>query len=231
MIRRSRSIVIGLVASAALVLAACGASDAVVDSATATTRPTPAPGLPAFADEQRLPPNDVGSLRALYDPALEALGVRVTRAELVDTTGNKYVPANDGRHLAIYVEPIADYSDEQYLNGFWNVTALMTQDVFERWADLESYDLCQEPLPAVDDSPEPFPVTQVNISRGAASTIDWQDGDLVDLLVVARTDPDARIVVNRRIRDTPAYVAADAAARTKAAAATTNTSAAAAAAS
>jgi hypothetical protein len=215
---------IGLVASTVLVLAACGTAGTTVDrAATTSTRPAPAAGLPAFADEQRLPPNDVGSLRALYDPALAELGVRVTRAELVDTTGNKYVSSNDGRHLAIYVEPTADYSDEQYLDGLWKVTALMTQDVFERWADLESYDLCQEPLPAVDDSPEPFPVTQVNITRTAAATIDWQNGDLVDLLVVARTDPDVRIVVNRQIRQTPAYAATDAAARTKAASVGTTT--------
>jgi hypothetical protein len=211
----SRRVTAALVAAAALLLAACG-SDTGSSATAPTTLPTPAEGLPAFDAEQKLPPNDVGSLRELYDPALAKLGVRMTRAELIDITNSRYEPSNDGRHLAMYVEPIADYSNEQYVNGFWTVSALITPDVFARWPDLESYDICQEPLPAVDDSPEPFPVTQINITRAAAATIDWQDGDLVDLLTASRTNPDLTIVVNRAIRQSPTYVAADAAARTKA---------------
>ena len=134
----------------------------------------------------------MGSLRELYDPALAKLGVRMTRAELIDITNSRYEPSNDGRHLAMYVEPIADYSNEQYVNGFWTVSALITPDVFARWPELESYDICQEPLPALDDSPEPFPVTQINITRAAAATIDWQDGDLVDLLTASRPIPISR---------------------------------------
>jgi hypothetical protein len=212
----SRRAATALVAAAALAMAACGSN---VDSSTATaptTRPAPAAGLRAFDAEQQLPPNDVGSLRELYDPALAELGVRLTRAELIDITDSRYEPSNDGRHLAMYVEPTGDYSNEQYVNGFWTVSALITPDVFERWPELESYDICQEPLPAVDDRPEPFPVTQINITRGAASTIDWANGDLVDLLAVSRNNPDLTIVVNRDIRSTPTYMAADAAARTKA---------------
>jgi hypothetical protein len=214
---RSRGAIVALVvATAALLLGACGSDTGSSSTTTPTTQPGPADGLPAFDARQQLPPNDVGSLRALYDPALAKLGVRLTRAELIDVTNSLYEPSNDGRHLAMYVEPIADYSSDQYVNGFWTVSALITPDVFARWPELESYDLCQEPLPAVDDSPEPFPVTQINISRAAAESIDWKDGDLVDLLTVARTNPDLRIIVNRQIRETPAYAAADAAAKTKA---------------
>lgn len=212
----SRRTVGVLVVAAALLLAACGSDSGSSSATPQTTLPTPAEGLPAFDPQQQLPPNDVGSLRALYDPALAKLGVRLTRAELIDVTDSRYEPSNEGRHLALYVEPVADYSDDQYVNGFWTVSALMTPDVFARWPQLESYDLCQEPLPAVDNSPEPFPVTQINISRAAADTIDWKDGDLVDLLTVSRTNPDLRIVVNRAIRQNPAYAAADAAAKTKA---------------
>jgi hypothetical protein len=195
-------------------LAACGSSSPSDDTSSGTT-PPPGPGLPEFDREQTLPPNDVGSLRNLYDRALAPLGVRLTRGALVDTSNDRYVPSNTGRHLALYVEPIADYSEEQYLEGFWTVSALITPDVFARWPDLESYDICQEPLPAVNDEPEPFPLTQINLTRAAASRIDWEDGDVVDLLVASRSDPDVKVVVNRDLRENPAYAAADAAARAR----------------
>lgn len=205
------------VVAVALALGACSSSDDTSpDAASATTASGPAAGLPPYDDEQRLPPNDVGSLRRLYDPVLEQLGVRLTRGTLVDTSAGRYVPSNDGRHLALYVEPIGDYTNEQYVEGFWTISALITPDVFARWPDLESYDICQEPLPSVNDDHEPFPITQINITRAAAASIDWEKGDLVDLLAAARNDRDVRVVVNREIRETPAYAAADAAARSKA---------------
>ena len=71
-------------------------------------------------------------------------------------------------------------------------------------------------MPSVDDEPEPFPITQINLTRQAAAEIDWEGGDLVDLLVASRTNPDVRVVVNRDLRQSAPYVAADAAARTKA---------------
>ena len=107
----------------------------------------------------------------------------LTRGALIDISNDQYVPSNDGRHLALYVEPIADYTTEQYVDGFWTISALITPDVFARWPQLESYDICQEPLPSVDDKPEPFPITQINLTRQAAAEIDWEGGDLVDLLV------------------------------------------------
>jgi hypothetical protein len=200
----------------AFTTAACGSDSGSSQEPSPTTSPDPANGLPAFDAEQQLPPNDVGSLRRLYDPVLEPMGLRLTRGALIDTSNDQYTPSNDGTHLALYVEPTGDYTDAQYLDGFWTVTALITPDVFARWSGLESYDICQEPLPSVDDRPEPFPVTQVNITRDAAETVDWANGDLVDLLAVARTDPDTQIVVNREIRKNPAYEAADAAAKARA---------------
>ena len=205
-----------VMAAGLLVLSACGSNGDTSGAVNGTARPQAADGLPAFDAEQRLPPNDVGSLRALYDPVLEPLGVRLTRGALIDTSNDQYVPSNDGRHLALYVEPIADYSTDQYVTGFWTISALITPDVFARWPDLESYDICQEPLPAVNDEPEPFPITQINVTRAAAAAIDWANGDLVDLLAAARADPDTKVVVNREIRQSPAFAAADAAARTKA---------------
>lgn len=215
-----RRTTVAVAATGALLLTACGSS-ANDGQATATTTATPADGLPAFDGEQQLPPNDVGSLRRLYDPVLAPLGVRLTRGALVDTSNDRYEPSNDGRHLALYVEPIGDYSNDQFVAGFWTISALITPDVFARWPELESYDICQEPVPAVDDRPEPFPITQINLTRQAAESIDWQNGDLVDLLVASRANPDVKVIVNRDIRQSASYMAADAAARTKAAAQTT----------
>ena len=221
MTRRARRALIAVMAVGAIVSAGGGADSGTLASTTATPGSAPADGLPAYDAEQHLPPDDVAALRELYDPVLQKLGVHLTRAALIDITGDQYVPSSDGRHLALYVEPTGDYSTEQYVDGFWQISALLTPDVFARWPDLESYDLCQEPLPAVDDRPEPFPVTQINITRDASAAIDWRDGDLVDLLVSARTDPDVQIVVNRDVKQNPSYMAADAAARSKAGLATT----------
>lgn len=227
MTRPRRRHLAALVLSGALVLGACSSGD---DEATGTgasaPAASPADGLPAFDPEQTLPPNDVGSLRALYDPVLARYGVRLTRGALVDTSGGRYTPSNDGRHLALYVEPTGDYTTEQFAEGFWTISALVTPDVFARWPDLESYDICQEPLPSVNDEAEPFPITQLNLTREAAARIDWEDGDLVDLLVATRTDPDVKAVVSREVRQSPAYQAADAAARAKAGGGTTTTAAA-----
>jgi hypothetical protein len=212
-VSRARRPIAALVAVGVLVLASCG------DDSTGTGVPAPvstdqaAPGLPPYDASQQLPPNDVAALRRLYDPVLEPLGVRLTRGALIDTTDNRYQPSNDGRHLALYVEPVGEYSNEQYVDGFWTISALVTPDVFARWPQLESYDICQEPLPSVDDDPEPFPLTQINLTREAAAQVDWQDGDLVDLLVLSRTNDDAKVIVNREIRATPTYQAAEQAAR------------------
>jgi hypothetical protein len=204
--------VAALAAAGVLVLSSCGSDSSSGEASPVSTEPA-AEGLPPFDDAQQLPPNDLGALRRLYDPVLEPLGVRLTRGALIDTSDNRYVPSNDGRHLALYVEPIGEYSKDDYVNGFWNISALVTPDVFARWPQLASYDICQEPLPAVDDKPEPFPLTQINLTREAAEQIDWENGDLVDLLVSSRTNDDVKVIVNREIRATPTYQAADQAAR------------------
>jgi hypothetical protein len=184
---------------------ACG-SDGADPVAAPTTTVEGEAQLAPFDPAQSLPPNDVGSLRELYDPILAPLGLRLTRGALIDLSGGGYEPSNDGRHLALYAEPIApDYSPTQYLDGFWQVSATVTPDVFARWSELESYDICLEPVDSVDDSDEPFPVTQVNLTREAASRIDWQGGELIDLITAGRTDPDVRVVVSRDIRSTPEY--------------------------
>jgi hypothetical protein len=197
-------------AAAALAIAsmatACSSDGAEPDTSSATTVSDEV--LPAFDPAQELPPNDVGSLRRLYDPVLAPLGLRLTRGALIDLAGGGYEPSNTGTHLALYAEPIApDYSPTQYLESFWDVSATITPDVFARWSALESYDICLEPVDAVDDRDEPFPVTQVNITREAAAAIDWANAELVDLITAGRVEADVRVIISRDLRNSPEFQA------------------------
>jgi hypothetical protein len=217
--------------------AACGSdSDTPTsEAAPGTTEPSSAVSsnsevaeaaglLPATDPNQELPPNDIGSLRRLYDPALATMGLRLTRGALIDTSNDGYAPSDSGTHLALYVEPLDDnHTDADYVEGLWTLSALVTPDVFARWSGVQSYDICQEPPPSVDDKSEPLPYTQINLTREVAESIDWANGDLTDLLAAARTDPDFDLVLKRELRQTPEYKAAGEAARAMTADSTTTT--------
>ncbi|MCU0310577.1 MAG: hypothetical protein MUE36_06515 [Acidimicrobiales bacterium] len=199
---------------AGLALGACTSSGD--DAAPATTLTGPAATiaaaaelLPPIAADQELPPQDLSSIREVYDEALATMGLTLTRGALIDLSGGRYEPSPDGRHLALYVEPIAGRTAEEYAEAAWTLSALVTPDVFARWSGLDSYDICQEPLPEVDPSPEPSPVTQLNLTREAASRVDWTNGDLTSLLVAARQSDDLRMYVNREMRETATYSAAN----------------------
>ena len=209
---RWRHAIVALATVGVLVASACG-SDAGTGSVSPVSTEPAADGLPPYDGSQQLPPNDVAALRRLYDPALERLGVRLTRGALIDTSNNRYVPSNEGRHLALYVEPIGAYSNEQYVTGFWEISALITPDVFARWPQLASYDICQEPPNSEDDSAEPFPESQIEVSRAFAESFDWENGTLADLLAADRASDDVRIITSRRVMQDPAYVEARDAAR------------------
>jgi len=138
----------------------------------------------AATSNRRLPPSDRDALAKIFDPLLEPLGLRTTRATLqrLDT----YQPDPKGRHLAIYVEPTGAYSDAEYVANFLAVVRVYLPKVFERWKDLKSFDVCQEPVPGVDDRPEPPPVTQLLANRPAAASIDWKKVTLAGLLAAVR---------------------------------------------
>lgn len=127
-----------------------------------------------------LPPNDKAAIERVFAPALKPLGVRLTRGALVDLRTGK--PSPTGTHLAAYVEPTGDYTAEDYARGTVRTLRAFVPAAFERWGGLTSFDLCQEPLPAVDARPEPPPVTKVDLTRAAARTVRWGDLDLVGLL-------------------------------------------------
>ena len=80
------------------------------------------PAAPVGADipSRRLPPADRDEIAAIFDPLLEPLGLRTTRAALQRTDNYEQDP--DGRHLAVYVEPIGTtYTDAQFVDGYVDV--------------------------------------------------------------------------------------------------------------
>lgn len=144
------------------------------------------------ADEPAtLPPVEAAAVAEAYEDELAELGVRLTdRGGLVDEDRE---PDPDGTHLSLYVAPIGDRDDDAYVNGIVEVTAVFARDVFERWPDLESFDVCQEGVPTEGSDSAPAR-SQVNLTREAAAAMDWATGDLADLMEIAREHGDAKVV-------------------------------------
>jgi hypothetical protein len=167
---------------------------------------------PVAAADAALPPSARKDLVAIFTPKVRALGLRVTRAALVDTANHRDA---HGTHLAIYVEPTGDYTAQDYVDGVVDVTRAFLPYVFTRWKGLRSFDVCQEPGPAVDARREPAPETQVFASRAGSRTIDWSTADLATL--VARSEAAAStggarpvafsVFLAAHLRDSPAYQA------------------------
>ena len=132
------------------------------------------------SDADALPPNDKAAIERVFAPALDRLGVRLTRGALVDPKTGK--PSPSGKHLAVYVEPKGNYTSEDYARGTVATLRAFIPTAFERWGGLTSFDLCQEPLPATDARPEPPPVTKVDLTKAASRKVQWDDLDLARLL-------------------------------------------------
>lgn len=141
-----------------------------------------AAGPAAAAPSRRLPPHKEEKLVDIFDPRVEELGLRTTRARLQDL--DTYEITRNGRHLAVYLEPIDDdFEDAEYVERFTEVAEAFLPMVFKRWKRLKSFDVCLEPRPAEDEREAPPPVTQLLVTRPVSKDIDWEDVTLVDLLV------------------------------------------------
>ena len=131
-----------------------------------------------------LPPPDLAALAPVLDPLVRPLDLRVARAALVDRDGGP--PNPEARHLAVYVEPTVGFSDERFVQTILPLARAVTPFVFERWPGLESYDICQEPSPGVDDRPEPETQTVFDVSRSYADATDWATVGLPELVQHSR---------------------------------------------
>lgn len=129
-----------------------------------------------------LPPAGRDALARLFDPELASLGLRTTRAALQDP--DSYARSAKGTHLAVYVEPIAqgDVDRAVYVRNIMKVARIFLPFVYDRWSDLNSFDVCQEPEAALDPRPEPAPVTQLVASRAGAAAVKWKHATLATLL-------------------------------------------------
>lgn len=165
--RRALSVVAtGLVVTAAV--AACSSGSANGESKNANA----------------LPPNDKAAIERVFAAKLRRLGVRLTRGALVDRKTGK--PSAKGTHLAVYVEPTKAFTADDYARGTVSTLRAFIPSTFERWGGLDSFDLCQEPLPTVDAQPEPPPETKVDLTKEASRKVRWGDLDLARLLTDAK---------------------------------------------
>lgn len=159
-------------------------------------------------DAAPLPPNDFEQLAELFDPELRPLGLRLTRGALVDTDDG-YEVSDTGRHLAVYVEPTGEYTTADFVDGIVPSAQVFLPEVFERWPRLETFDVCQEPLPADDDREEPPPVTQLYLSRSDSERFDWKTVTLPELIAAAEgAGPEFRLYAAPTVRSDPAYAEA-----------------------
>jgi hypothetical protein len=160
------------------------------------------------AVDEHLPPNDFEQLAEMFDDELEPLGLRMTRGALVDTSDG-YEESDTGRHLAVYVEPTGEYTTADYVDGIVPSAQVFLPEVFERWDRLETFDVCQEPLPGADDRKEPPPVTQLYVSSEEADAIAWETVRLAEL--VAAAEParrEYRLYVSPAVTSDPAFTEA-----------------------
>jgi len=151
-------------------------------------------------DDTGLPPRGKAAISAPFERELSDLGLRITRAALVDPDTGLRGPG--ATHLAVYVEPTGSaYSPDDFADGVVTVSRVFLPSAFERWPGLTSFDVCQEPLPGVDDSPEPAPKTQIAVSRAEADEFDWAGADLEEYLdrAVAVDDEELRIYADSEV--------------------------------
>lgn len=176
----------------------------------------------ASANAHALPPNDKPAIERVFAPALDRLGVRLTRASLVDLQTGK--PSANGTHLAVYVEPTGDYAAEDYARGTVRTLRAFIPAAFEQWGGLTSFDICQEPLPSVDSRPEPPPVTKVDLTKEAARKMRWDELDLARLLRDAKRFGSKALTVYAMpdVRQTSVYQDADMKANTAGSATTSS---------
>lgn len=175
------------------------------------------PAIPATGagaadrDQGSLPPASRKHLTQVFAAKLRPFGLRITRAALVNP---KQERDPSGTHLAVYVEPTGEYSVDEYLDGIVDVTKVFLPYVFNRWKDLKSFDVCQEPRPAVDPRKVPAPETQVYVTRAGSKLVDWKTVDVATMIRTSEEESAAiptngdvpfLVFVTKHLQVTPAY--------------------------
>jgi hypothetical protein len=170
-----------------------------------------APGAPAQTGS--LPPSSREELAKIFDPQLEKLGLRTTRAGLQDL--QTYEFTETGTHLAVYVEPIETegIEDAFYVDRVASSAKVFLPRVFRRWPGLESFDVCIEPVEI--PTPTPPPVTQIFVTDDTVASVKWKRADLATLVERAAEESTGSsesgnretffLYISPRLEDVPAY--------------------------
>ena len=150
-------------------------------------------------DDDGLPPGDDAGLAEVFQPFFDPLGLEFT-----------YGSVQQDRHLALYVEPTGPATDQQYLDRLLSSAATIIPFIFAEYPDLNSFDICQEPVPVGPDDPEhPEPRTVVVLTRkGAESVADWSTATLADLIRASHIGRGTEVRVDAAIAQLPGYVEA-----------------------
>lgn len=127
-----------------------------------------------------LPPHERDDLAALFDPLVLPLGYLVTRAALIERSTYEVNPG--GGHLAIYLAPTADISTDQIADDFVAIVGTFLPLVFERWPNLNSFDVCQEPFGSTKETPPSL--TIIDLTRDAATGVAWAELDLAGIIAL-----------------------------------------------
>jgi len=142
-----------------------------------------------------LPPEDTEGLSV--EPLLAAMyaetGTLLTRGALIERRMRVTTPGSTGYgprestvvqrpHLALYLaftdEDLEDL--DRYLDAVVPLTRAFAGAAFQRWPDLESFDICLVPASDSDVSPEPA-IALVDVTRGGYERWIADGGDLVGL--------------------------------------------------
>jgi hypothetical protein len=137
------------------------------------------PSLSAFPRE---------AVENVFAERLADLDREITTVGLIERTAGA-----GATHLAVYLAPTTPLTPDEYAAGMWTITDALATDVFERWPEVQSFDVCQVASADVDangyptDDPstatdEQDTVTLVDMRRDQAANIDWNGGALADLL-------------------------------------------------
>ncbi len=169
------------VTSPAATTTAFASTTAAQPPASAGEPATTTPGTTSAvttAPQEPLPPYERDDLVAIFDPLVEPLGYRVTRASLFNRT--TFEVTAEGAHLALYVAPLSDISDDQFARDFPSLVKVFLPLVFDRWPDLTSFDVCQEPFDSAEETPPSL--TLIDLGREAAAGVAWESLDLAGLI-------------------------------------------------
>ncbi len=138
----------------------------------------------AASPVRRLPPSTRDELARIFDVKVRDLGLQTSRALLQNL--DTYAADPNGRHLAVYLEPIDDeFTNAEYVASFDDVAKVFLPMVFKRWKGLKGFDVCLEPVASEDLSEAPPPITQLLVTRQGVRVLDWKDASLVDMIVAS----------------------------------------------